>query len=333
MSRESPLTNLVILDTHKRLAHTGCYSVLAEFRKQFFVTKPFSTIKKCFKRCVHCKRFNARTAKLNQSNYRDFRANPPKVPFANVFVDHLGPINVKKNAETAKVWLLCIICTWTRAINLNICSDLTVKEFLRAFQMHSFEYGIPQLCIFDLGSQLTAGANIISDFLNEPETQSYFDSQNIKPLTFQHYFKGCSELGSMVEVCVKFSKRLIFGAIKNNLLDYPDFEFLVSYVVHLANRRPIAFKEAPRDDKLDSASDPITPEHLIRGYELTSLNIIPELQNTPVIDPDWKDDSSRSIKDAYAKLRKVRTELLKLYQEEFLVTLIAKAVDRQDRYQ
>ena len=333
LSRESPLTDLVILDTHERLAHTGCYSVLAEFRKQFFVTKPFSTIKKCLKRCVHCKRFNARTVKLNQSSYRDFRANPPKVPFANVFVDHLGPINVKKNGESAKVWLLCITCTWTRAINLKICSDLTVKGFLRAFQMHSFEYGIPQLCISDLGSQLTAGANIISDFLNEPETQSYFDSQNIKPLTFQHYFKGCSELGSMVEVCVKLSKRLIFGAIKNNLLDYPDFEFLVSYVVHLANRRPIAFKEALRDDKLDSVPDPITPEHLIRGYELTSLNIIPDLQNTPVIDPDWKDDSSRSIKDAYAKLRKVRTELLKIYQEEFLATLIAQAVDRQDRYQ
>ena len=92
---------------------------------------------------MHCKRFNARTVKLNQSSYRDFRANPPKVPFANVFVDHLGPINVKKNGETAKVWLLCITCTWTRAINLKICSDLTVKGFLRAFQMHSFEYGIP----------------------------------------------------------------------------------------------------------------------------------------------------------------------------------------------
>ena len=36
LSRESPLTDLVILDTHERLAHTGCYSVLAEFRKQFF---------------------------------------------------------------------------------------------------------------------------------------------------------------------------------------------------------------------------------------------------------------------------------------------------------
>ena len=332
LSRDSHLTGMIILDTHERLAHSGCYSVLAELRKCFFVSKPFSTVKKCLNKCVHCKRFNARTIKLNQNSYRDFRSSPPKVPFANIFIDHLGPITVKKNSQNEKVWLLCITCTWTRAINLKICSDLSVREFLRVFQMHCYEYGIPQLCISDLGSQLTAGANIISDFLNEPETQSYFDSQNIKPLTFQQYFKGCSELGSLVEVCVKLSKRLIFGSIKNNILDYPDFEFLISYVVHLANRRPIAFKEALRDDKLDSVPEPITPELLIRGYELTSINIIPDLQYSPPVDPDWTENSSTSVKDSYAKLRKVRIDLLNVYQEEFLATLIAQAVDRRDRY-
>ena len=135
-----------------------------------------------------------------------------------------------------------------------------------------------------------------------------------------------------MEIYVKFVKRLIFGSIKTNILKYHDFEFLVSYVIHLVNRRPIAFKESLRETNLETVPEPITPEHLTRGYELTSLNLIPDLQAVP-IDPDWlSKQNPSSIRDEYSKLRKVREELLDRYQEEFLATLIAQAVDRKDRY-
>ena len=332
LSSNSDLTKLIILDTHSKLSHSGIYSVLGELRKKFYIPKHFSTAKKYLRKCTHCQRFNARVIKLNQSSYRDFRTDPPKIPFSNVFVDHLGPLSVKINNETKKVWLLCITCTWTRAVNLKICLDLSLKEFLRAFQIHVFEYGVPQLCISDLGSQLSAGVNLLKDYLNDHEVQIYFESNNIKPLEFQQYFKGCSALGSLVEICVKLVKRLIFGSIKNNILEYHDFEFLIYYVVHLINRRPIAFKEALRDPNLDTVPEPITPEHLIRGYELTSINIIPDLQDVPSSDPDWSANLNASIKDQYKKLRKVRSDLINIYQNEFLGTLISQAVDRKDRY-
>ena len=334
LATSSHLTKIIVLDTHIQLAHSGCYSVLAELRKHFYIPKHFSAIKKYLKTCCHCQRFNARTIKINQSPYREFRTEPPKVPFANIFIDHLGPINVYKNNQKEKIWLLCITCTWSRAVNLKICHDLSLKEFLRAFQMHTFEYGVPQLCISDLGSQFTAGFNLLTDWVNDPETSAYFESNNVKPLSFQQYFKGCSELGSLVEICVKLVKRLLFGSIKNNVLSYFEFEFLVSYLVHLVNRRPIAFREALRDSKLDSIPEPITPEHLIRGYELTSLNLIPDLHSHPDVDSEWHldNDKSSSIRESYDKLSKIRKNLLDRYQEEFLGTLIAQAVDSKDRY-
>ena len=128
-------------------------------------------------------------------------------------------------------------------------------------------------------------------------------------------------------------KRLIFGSIKNNILDLHDFEFLISYIVHLIKRRPIAFKEALREFDSDSIPEPITPEHLIRGYDLASLNLIADLQDIPSNDPDWSNNLNTSIKDQYSKLRKVPTELVNKYQEEFLKTLISQAVDRKNRDQ
>ena len=170
--------------------------------------------------------------------------------------------------------MLCISCLWSRAINLKVCLDLTVKNFLRAFQLHTYEFGVPEYCLSDMGSQFVAGTNLINDFLNDHETCQYLNEQNIKSIRFEQYYKGCDELGSLVESCVKLVKRLIQGSIKNNILEYLDFEFLICQLVHIVNRRPIAFKEGLRDSSnSEEIPSPITPEILLKGHELTSLNL------------------------------------------------------------
>ena len=158
--------------------------MLSELRKQFYIPKHFFTVKKYLWKCVHCRKFNARTIKLNQSQYRPFRVNPPQIPFSNIFIHHISPCTIEVNSKNKKIWLLCVTCTWTRAVNLKICQNLSMKEFLRAFQIHCFEYGVPQLCISDLGSQLSAVVNFLRDYLNDHEVQIYFESNNIKPLKF-----------------------------------------------------------------------------------------------------------------------------------------------------
>ena len=329
LPRESYLTYLIVNNAHIKTLHSGCYAVLNQLRKHYYIPCQFSLVKKIIKQCIHCKRFNSRNVKLNQNSYRDFRVDPPPIPFANLFMDYIGPFNVKLEGKSQKVWLLCLTCTWSRAVNLKICRSLNTDNFLRAFQLHCFEYGIPQLCVSDLGTQLTAGANVISSFLNDSESQLYFEENKVKPIAFQQYFKGASQLGSLVEICVKMVKRLIFGAIRNNILSYQDFEFLIGKTIHLINKRPIAFKEALRDSSLE-VPDPITPEMLIRGYELTSLNLIPDLQPVPS-DEDFILDSS-SVEQNYESLNKVRKKLMDVYHNEFLSTLIAQAVDRKGRY-
>ncbi|XP_068200128.1 uncharacterized protein [Palaemon carinicauda] len=145
LSRDSHLTKLIILYIHHKLAHSGCYAVLAELRRHYFIPRNFSSVKKILRQCVHCKRFNARPVNLNQNCYREFREDPPAVPFGNIFVDYIGPFTVKLEKENGKVWLLCFTCTWSRAVNLKICRTLSVPDFLRAFSIHCFEFGIPQL--------------------------------------------------------------------------------------------------------------------------------------------------------------------------------------------
>lgn len=334
LHKSSPLTRLIILDMHENLSHAGCYRLLSDLRKQFYICHYFSVVKGVLKSCVTCRKTRQRTVKLNQSPYRDFRLDPPNVPFQNIFIDHLGHYFIKHNGTKIKVWLLCITCLWTRAINLKICIDLSTKEFLRAFQLHCFEYGVPQLCLSDLGTSLVAGANVMTDFLKDPDTATYLEEKGVQIPTFSQYFKGYHPLGGLVEVCVKLVRELLRCSIKKYVLEYREFEFIVSQTIHLVNRRPIAFQEGLRDKADEVVPDPITPEKLIHGFDLTSLNLIPELQPDPEYDPEWMagSDSVDMAKRTYNKLKKVRTLLTETYHSEFLGHLMKQATNEKSRY-
>ena len=291
-------------------------------------------VKRILKGCVTCKKINQRTIKLNQSPYREFRLNPPNIPFRWIFIDHLGPYYVKANKSKIKVYILCITCLWTRGINLKICLDLSTKEFLRALQLHSFEYGVPEHCFSDLGSSLVAGANVVTDFLKDADTQSYFEECGIKTLSFEHYAKGCHPLGGLVEICVKMVRDMLRCSVKKYVLEIRDFEFAVAQTIHMVNRRPVAFQEGLRDVSNETVPDPITPEKLIHGFDLVSLNIIPELQPEPEHDPDWlkNTDPLSNIQESYFKLKKTRHLLSETYHSEFLGQLMKQAVNDKSRY-
>ncbi|XP_068247876.1 uncharacterized protein [Palaemon carinicauda] len=233
-----------------------------------------------------------------------------------------------------RVWILCITCLWSRAINLKICFDLSTVEFLRAFLIHTYEYGIPELCLSDLGSSLVAGANIMTDFLRDSDTQAYFGENNVKSTTFEQYFNCCHPLGGLVEVCVKMVKQLIHGSIKNYMLEYRDFEFIVAQTIYQVNRRPVAFVEGLRDESNDFIPDPITPETLIYGYDRISLNLIPSLQPDPEMDSEWiaNKEPLLHIKESYNKLKNVRKALTETYNKEFLAHLMKQAVNVKSRY-
>ena len=273
-------SNLIVRSVHQKNMHAGLYCTLRELRKTFWLPRGFSTVRTILRQCVTCKRVNERPLKLNQSSYREFRSNPIKIPFSTVFLDYIGPLNVRLAGTVRKMWLLIVTCLWSRAISLQVCFSADTTDFLRSLQLHVYRFGLFQSCLSDLGSQIVAGTNIIFNFLNDIECREYLESNGVKHVTFDQYPKGNSSLGSLVENCVKQVKHLMIKAIGRKILRFPEFELLVAKTMHVVNRRPISFKEVLRDFSTEfEFPEPITPEMLLFGRELTSVNIIPDLQD------------------------------------------------------
>ena len=210
---------------------------------------------------------------------------------------------------------------------------MSVSQYLRALQLHILEFGTPEVVMSDSGSQLIAGGNIITDIINDSKIQKYLVENGIKSISFHQYSKGNPDIGGLVESCVKISKRLINGCIRRQILDIFDFQFVLAQTVCIANKRPIAFKESLRDPGIDHpVPAPITPEILLRGHDLVTLNVLPD---TPTdIDPDWtpNDDSDAHIRSSYEKLNQNRDKLVEIYRTEFIADLTRQATNKPNRY-
>ena len=326
LAKNCDFTESIIWDIHHDLNHSGKYSVLSQLRKEFYLPSCFSTVRKILRSCQICKRFNNRSVKLNQNCYRDFRANPENVPFRNIFIDYFGPLNIYIQKIPTKIYVLIFSCLFSRAINLEICLDLSVKNFLRSFQLQVYKHGLPSLCLSDAGSQILPGSKIISELLEDAETLEYMKSKGVKNLTFNNFNKGCKKLGGLVETCIKMVKRLIFGSIGNNAVNYSNFELLLAECKNIVNKRPICLKETLRDNSLnDPIPSVLTPELIIYGYELVTVSVLPNTSKD-----DWVPPNSPKL--IYDNLTEIRQNLHKIYEEEFFQTLMYQATNESDRY-
>ena len=80
-AKNGVVTQLIVATAHSKLCHGGVYSVLTELRRKFWIPSCFSVVKRVLRSCVHCRRYNGRPLKLNQSPCRDFKLNPTNIPF------------------------------------------------------------------------------------------------------------------------------------------------------------------------------------------------------------------------------------------------------------
>ena len=217
LPKNSNICKLLIEKIHDKSGHNGIYFVLNKLHETYFLETQFSVVSKLLKNCVDCKRYDGRTIKLNQNSYREFRSDPSKIPFRSLFLDHMGPFKIysdnnKKHKEP--IYILIFTCLWSRAVNLKLCAKIDTDCFIRAFQEHVLDYGICEICLSDLGSSIVAGTNVIKDYLSEPDVHKYLTENNIQTPTFSQYAKGNSELGSLVECCVKMIKNFINKVLK-----------------------------------------------------------------------------------------------------------------------
>ncbi|KAL0839990.1 hypothetical protein ABMA28_015317 [Loxostege sticticalis] len=103
-------------------------------------------------RCLRCFRLKCQPAQTIMGDLPSSRVNKSCRPFVSVGVDFAGHFNMKssklRNAKILKVYLCIFVCFTTKAVHLEVVSDLTTEAFLAALKRFVARRGLPKEICF-----------------------------------------------------------------------------------------------------------------------------------------------------------------------------------------
>lgn len=274
------VTKLLINKEHISLLHAGISQTLASLRTQYWPLKAKNEIKKVINSCVTCFRARPILAGQKMGNLPKERITPCR-PFLKVGIDYLGPINLKlggkRSTKMTKAWVALFVCLATKAIHLEIVSDLTSDCFINALKRFTSRRGkISHIYCDNAKTFIGAKRQIDNAFLrfikeSQSNLEVYFLQENI---TWKFIPPRSPNFGGLWERLVGSVKYHFKRVVVNANLTFEEALTLTSQIEAVVNSRPLT---PMSNDPLDLQV--LTPAHFLIGE---NFNELPESTYTDV---------------------------------------------------
>ncbi|XP_058801546.1 uncharacterized protein LOC131670173 [Phymastichus coffea] len=269
------VSDLIIRDAHHRNLHGRVQCTLYTIRERFWILNGRNQIRHVLRRCVPCLRQKPKFSHTKIADLPESRVNPA-FAFAKTGVDFFGPIMIKekkdRNRSFLKAYASVFVCMATKAVHIEVASDLSAKGFLACFRRFIATHGKPSTMHSDNGTNFVGANNELQKIYklhDSPEfkdaIQTFAASERIEwnfnpPLS--PYF------GGLWEAAVKSFKHHLNRVVKDQKLTYEQLETLLKEIAAVLNSRPLYAISADPNDSLA-----ITPAHFLIGHP---FNFLPE---------------------------------------------------------
>ena len=261
------ITTLIVEDTHKKNLHASGQLLLSLLRQKFWIPDAKNVLKKVTQKCLTCFRLKASTARQLMGQLPEARVKPSK-PFTNTGVDYAGPFFVKQGGKRSKTlvkgYIALFICLATKAIHLELVSDLSTEAYIVALRRFIARRGLCHNIYSDNGTNLVGAQTelkkIISD-RDSTETISNFAMQ--QGINFHFIPPGSPHMGGIWEAGIKSMKFHLRRVAGNAKLTFEEFCTLLCQIEAVLNSRPIC----PISNNPDTMQV-LTPGHFLIGTSL-----------------------------------------------------------------
>ena len=268
----SRITELIINDAHKLTYHGGARITTAFIRQKYWVISGIRTTKKYIRQCVTCKRHNPQKQDQLMGDLPNARVNPSR-PFYHTGVDFTGHVYVKANKgrgiKTTKGYVAVFVCMATKAVHLELVSDLSTSSFIAALRRMSARRGTPRHLYSDNGRNFVGADRTLQE--EYQEIQQVFNEEFIKEMTDMEitwHFNAPSwpTAGGLFEAAVKSFKYHFKRVIGTQTLTFEEFSTLLSQIEACLNARPLCpITEDPDDLNF------LTPSHFLSSGPMLTL--------------------------------------------------------------
>lgn len=191
-------------------------------------------------------------------------------PFQHTGVDYAGPFFIAdrkgRGRQVTKAYICVFVCFSTKAIHLELVSNLTSEHFIACFHRFTSRRGVPSHIYSDNGTTFIAYNELkeVGKFLyNNQKTVNDFASSIG---CIWHFIPPYSpNFGGLWEVAVKSMKFHFKRVLKDATITYEEFNTLLTQVEGVLNSRPLfALSSDPSD------LNPLSPSHFLIGRSLVA---------------------------------------------------------------
>lgn len=301
-----PFTHLLLRYEHKQLLHAPPQLLLYTVRNTWWPVGGRNLAKQIVHSCILCVRMRGKNLNPIMGNLPEARLDPG-FPFIRCGVDYAGPVYVLsrrgRGAKTVKAYICLFICFATRAVHLELVSDLTSESYLLALKRFISRRGKPIEIFSDNGKNFVGVKNEFTKFLAScsDDIKQYAISQKIKFSMIPPY---ASHFGGLWEAGVKSCKHHLIRVVGNAHLTFEEFSTVLTQVESILNSRPLNPMSTEPTDFL-----PLTPAHFLVGRPLTSP-----------ANPDLLDTATHRL-DRYQRIEQIRQHFWARWSKEYVSEL------------
>ena len=311
VSAKDILLKSMFTHEHVRLQHCGPTLLLSHVARLYHVVGGRMLARTTCKACVTCKKAAAQVQSQLMGQLPAARINPSSV-FENTGIDYAGPFIIKKGHTRRpvliKAYLSIFVCFSTRAVHLEVVSDLTTATFLAALDRFIARRGRPKAIHTDNGLNFVGAKNQLQElyaFMSSTELQSAVHSHLLTEKVDWHTIpERAPHFGGLWEAAVKSCKYHLKRIIGQTRLTFEELSTIAAQVEACLNSRPLG----PVTSHSIDGEEPLTAGHFLIGKPLKAY---PEVEVS-------EDDS---LLDRWTKCRAMIQHFWRRWSSEYLQIL------------
>lgn len=302
------ITNLLMYEEHVRLLHCGPEQLLSSIRQKYWPLSGRREAKKIKHNCIKCYRMRPSVPDAIMGNLPRERVTEGSRPFINCGVDYAGPLQYRtsqgrERPQILKAYIAVFTCLSTKAVHLELVTQLTTECFLAALKRFTSRRGLCAQIFSDNGTNFV-GANkelqAIYEFLRS-NNATITEDLAAQKISWKFIPPRTAHFGGLWEAAVKIAKRHLYTVTQGLVLNFEEVYTLLTQIEAVMNSRPlIPLSSDPQDLSV------LTPAHFIIGDSLTS----------PV--EYYYLDTADNRLSRWEHLQKVRQHFWQRWQREYL---------------
>ena len=255
-------TELVILDAHASVFHSGVQSTIVHIRQRLWITNIRQRVKSLLRNCFICKLICGKAFRTPIPAPLQASRLLQAPPFTITGVDFTGALLVR-DTDNKKAYICLFTCAVTRAIHLELVTDLSIGSFLRAFRRFAARRSLPSQMISDNATTFNAAAEELKRLFESTVVQAYLANHRVQ---WTFIPKRAAWYGGFYERLIGVTKTAVKKVLGRSMLTFDELQTVVTEIEAVINDRPLTFLSSQVDDL-----EPITPSHFLHGRVLTTL--------------------------------------------------------------